>query len=355
MRKILWGVLALVVVAALVLWFARRPIGEMLVERTIEANVGGDPAAKLGDGLHVFMCGTGSPLPDADRAGPCIGVVAGKDAFVFDAGSGSVRKLMRMGFPADRMKAAFLTHLHSDHIDGLGELLLQAWIAGGRNAPLPVYGPQGTEQVVAGFSQAYAIDEGFRIAHHGPQVARSSGFGGAAQILPVPLASATAWEGDGVRITVIKVNHAPVAPAFGYRIDYKGRSISISGDTTYTQEFTGASKGVDVMFHEALNPQFVGEMGAAMERRGRKDAAKIMHDIPGYHASPEDAARSAQGAGAKVLVLYHLVPGPPLRYLNAAFLGDAPDKFDGPIKVGRDGMLVSLPANGEEIKFEQVL
>ena len=352
-RKILLGVAGLVVLAGMATVAGQRQIGELLVERTIDRSVAAAQDAKFDDGIHVFLCGTGSPLPDADRAGPCIGVLAGNDAFVFDSGSGSTRKLLRMGFPADRMRAVFLTHLHSDHIDGLGELLLQAWMAGGRNQPLPVYGPQGTEQVVAGFDQAYAIDKGFRVAHHGPQVARPDGFGGKAMILPVPLSSAPAWNEGGVSITVIKVNHAPVAPAFGYRIDYKGRSVSISGDTIYSQEFTDASRGVDVMFHEALNPKMVGQLGAALDRHGRKDAAKIMHDIPGYHASPEDAARSANGAQAKALVYYHLVPSIPPGFLEAAFIGDAPGIFGGDIRVGRDGLIVELPAGSTQTDYRQ--
>lgn len=354
-RKAAWIVLTLVIAAGLIGWLGRKPIGERLVARVIESNVGADQAAKLGDGLHVFLCGTGSPMPDADRAGPCIGVLAGNDAFVFDSGSGSARKLLRMGFPAEKMKAVFLTHLHSDHIDGLSELLLQSWIAGARSTPLPVYGPQGTQQVIAGFGQAYAIDKGFRVAHHGAQVANPGGYGGAAMILPVPLSSATAWEANGVRITVIKVNHTPVAPAFGYRIDYKGRSVSVSGDTIYSQDFTAASKGVDVMFHEAINKAMVGQMGDTLDRRGRRGAAKIMRDIQGYHATPEDAARSAQAADAKALVLYHLVPGPPSSYFDAAFMGDAPDLFDGEISVARDGMIVSLPAGKTSTDYSQGL
>jgi len=351
LRKALLGLILLLAVLAIAAWLGRRPIGEMLAKRIIAENAGGDPSEALGDGLHVYLCGTGSPIPDADRAGPCLGMLAGNDAFVFDAGSGSVRKLLRMGFPAHKLKAVFLTHLHSDHIDGLGELLLQAWMAGGRSEPIPVYGPQGTEQVIAGLMQAYGPDKGFRIAHHGPQVARPGGFGAAANILPVPLDMAPAWSGDGVRIAVIKVNHPPVMPAFGYRVDYKGRAVSISGDTTASPIFTGASRGVDVMFHEALNPSMVAEMGKSLAAHGRQDAAAIMRDIPPYHSSPEDAARAAEGAKAGALVLYHLVPGPPNRYFEAAFLGDAPQLYQGPITVGRDGEIVSLPAGGKDIRW----
>jgi ribonuclease Z len=344
---------ALLAALALAAWLARKPIGERLIERVIATGVGTDATARLGDGLHAYLCGTGSALPDADRAGACLGVLAGNDAFVFDAGSGSVRKLLRMGFPVDRLKAIFLTHLHSDHIDGLGELMLQAWIAGGRSEPIPVHGPPGTDRVVAGMMQAYAPDKQFRIAHHGPQVARPDGFGGRAVILPPPADTALAWQADGVRVTVIAVDHAPVAPAFGYRIDYRSRAVSVSGDTTQSRAFTAASRGVDVMFHDALNPTMVAQMAAGLATRGRTDAARIMHDIRGYHASPEDAARSAAAAGAKALVLYHLSPGPPSPFFDAAFLGDAPALFGGDITVARDGLIVMLPADGTTIRHHR--
>jgi ribonuclease Z len=325
----------------------------MLASRVISENAGVDRADELEDGLHVYLCGTGSPLPDPDRAGPCLGVLAGNDAFIFDAGSGSVRKLLRMDFPADKLRAIFLTHLHSDHIDGLGEMLLQVWMAGGRSEPIPVYGPLGTEDVIAGLMQAYGPDKAMRIAHHGPQVALPGGFGAAAHILPAPLDVAPVWTAGRVRIAAIKVNHPPVVDAFGYRVDYRGRAVSISGDTTATPVFTGASRGVDVMLHEALSPWMVGELGKSFTAHGRSNPAQIMRDIPGYHSSPEDAAKAAQGAGARALVLYHLIPGPPNRYLDEAFLADAPRQFDGPITVGRDGDIISLPGASKQIRWRE--
>lgn len=356
-RKIALGLAGLVLVAGGLAWTQRATIAMRLFERAVEANAGVDRSAALPDGVHAFLCGSGSPLPDPDRAGPCIGVIAGKHAFVFDTGSGSVRKLLRMGFPPDRLEAAFLTHLHSDHIDGLGELLLQAWVGGGRSTPLPVYGPAGVERVVAGFGEAYALDSGYRITHHGPKIARPGGFGGTAQVIADPAGNpptAVVWDRDGVRITAIRVNHAPVSPAFGYRIDYKGRSMVVSGDTAYSPDLARAARGADVLFHEALQPRLIRVMERTLDRRGRKDAAQIMRDIPGYHTSPEDAARVAEAAAVRALVLYHLVPAVP-RAVEPAFLGDARERFSGRLEVGRDGLLVSLPAGGKAIVFDSAL
>lgn len=354
-RKLLWALAGLVLAIGAVLLLGRGWLAERAFQRALDTSVGVDQSANLPDGINVYICGSGSPMPDAARAGPCIGVLAGKQAFVFDAGSGSIRKLMRMGFPIERIQAGLLTHLHSDHIDGLGELLLQAWIGGSRGAPLPVYGPDGTDKVIAAETQLYDIDKGFRIAHHGPQVARPGGFGGLAQVIALPdgTDSQTVYDQGGVRITAIRVIHDPVKPAFGYRLDYKGRSVTLSGDTIYAPALVKAAKDTDLLLHEALNKRMVAALGGKLAERGRGDAARIMGDIQGYHASPEDAARAASEAGAKALVLYHLVPAPPARLIEPLFLGDAPKAYRGPLKLAQDGMMVSLPAGSEVVTFSK--
>lgn len=352
-RKLLLTAGVLILAATGIALFGRGWLAERAFQSALDKSVGVDQTAAFADGLHLYVCGSGSPMPDANRAGPCLAVLAGQQAFVFDAGSGSIRKLQRMGFPMPRLQAAFLTHLHSDHIDGLGELLLQAWVAGGRSAPLPVYGPAGTDKVIGGLRSAYEIDEGYRVAHHGPKVVHPGGFGGAAQIITLAdgADSQVIYDQGGVKITVIRVNHAPIAPAYGYRIDYKGRSIALSGDTIYSPSFTAAAKGADLMLHEALNKKMVAALGEKLGERGQAANAQIMKDIQNYHASPEDAARSAREAGVQALVLYHLVPAPPVRLIEPMFLGDAPKVFSGTLRLAEDGMLIHLPASSKALEF----
>lgn len=356
-RKIGLALSALLLIAGLTALASRTAIAEWLFARTVAQNVGVDQAAKLPDGLHVYVCGSGSPMPDAERAGPCLAVLAGNDAFVFDAGSGSARKLGRMGFPMERLRAAFLTHLHSDHIDGLGELMLQAWIAGSRGEPLPVIGPAGTDKVVAGLMQAYELDKGYRIAHHGPNVARPAGFGGAPQTIALGEGqqSGIVFQGKGITIKVFTVTHDPIKPAYGYRIDYGGRSVVISGDTVYSANLVANAKGADLLFHEALNSRMVAQLRDALDAHGRRDAAKIMADIPGYHASPEEAARAAKDAGVRALVYYHLVPSIPPGLMERVFVGRSREVFTGELRVSRDGMFVSLPVGSTAIEFKQLL
>jgi len=151
---------------------------------------------------------------------------------VVDVGSGAVRRIGPAGIPMSKVEDVFLTHFHSDHIDGLGELLMQRWAGGAHEAPMPVHGPTGVEDVVAGFNQAYLHDDEYRVAHHGPKIipphgagawrcVRAAGRGQGVVVLDV----------DGLKVTAFAVSHLPITPAVGYRFDYLGRSVVVSGDT----------------------------------------------------------------------------------------------------------------------------
>lgn len=153
----------------------RVDLGTILYARGVTARAGRDAVATLPDGLHVALCGTGSPLPDPSRAGPCALIVAGHHVILVDAGEGSARSLARMTVPAGRIEAVFLTHFHSDPIDGLGPVMLMRWTGRPWSTPLPIYGPTGVAAVVAGINVAYAADAGYRVAHHGARIVPPTG------------------------------------------------------------------------------------------------------------------------------------------------------------------------------------
>ena len=329
-----------------------RPIALALFERAVNRNVGVDRSAALPDGLHLYLCGSGSPMADPERAGPCLGVIAGDTRLIVDVGAGSMRVLGRMGFPVGRTDRLLLTHLHSDHIDGLGELMVQSWVANGRGAPLPVSGPPGTAEVAEGFNRAYRIDAGYRTAHHGTGVANPAGYGLVPTeiVLPDGVRSKVVLRKGDLVVTAIRVSHDPVSDAYAYRIDYKGRSVAISGDTAYEPAFARAAKGVDVLFHEALDPVLVGKMEAAAKANGAPVIAKVLADIPGYHTSPVDAAKIAAQAEVRMLVFYHTVPPLPTALFERAFMDGTGAVFGGDIRLGRDGDLISLPAGSDAIE-----
>lgn len=356
-----WGLIALAIIA-LALVVARHifavPIAEAAFKRAVAENVGQDASTHLPDGLHLYVCGSGSPIPDADRAGPCIGVLAGTRAFIFDVGAGSIRRLTRMGFPTGRTEKLYLSHLHSDHFDGIGELMIGTWVGGSRSAPLPVAGPEGVAEVMNGFNAAYRIDSTYRMAHHGPAVANPAGYGLAPEVIDLPAGpggrAVLLDEGDLV-ITAFLVNHSPIEPAYGFRIDYKGRSAVISGDTVYSENLISVSEGADILFHEALHPEMVAAMSAAAAEAGAAPLAKVFSDILDYHASPVEAAEAAQLAGAGHLVLYHTVPPLPSKLLYPYFLKGTGQAYSGPIDIAEDGLLYSLPASGGPPKSRNAL
>ncbi|GAB5489209.1 MAG: MBL fold metallo-hydrolase [Parasphingorhabdus sp.] len=346
------GVLVLTLIALAFLF--QKQIGTGLFERALDNRVGADNTASLADGLHIGLCGTGSPLANPDRAGPCNVVIAGEQMFIVDIGEGGSRNLNLMAIPTNKINGVLLTHFHSDHIDGMGPLMLNHWVSDASTAPLPVYGPAGVEAIIAGFNAAYATDSTYRTAHHGEKIAPSTGGGAEARPFEMTGNQTLVLEKGGLKITAFTVDHDPVAPAIGYRFDYKDRSACISGDTAKSTNLERVCKGAELLVHEALASHMVKQMTAALEKRKLTNAAIITKDILDYHATPTEAAESAQAAGAKQLVLSHLVPPLPSSYFYPAFLADAPDKFDGEITVGEDGMLFSLPANSTDIEQIQL-
>lgn len=348
-RFALGGFLLLVIAGALAFVFQRQ-IGVWLFERGVERNMARNPLASLPDGLHIALCGTGSPLPNRNRAGPCTVVIAGKAMFVVDAGEGGARNISLMGLPNGQIRALFLTHFHSDHIDGMGPMMLLRWTGAIHKSPLPVYGPTGIDAVIAGFNAAYTADNGYRTAHHGVVNTPPQAAGATAMPFAHPDRPVVVYQADGLTVTAFPVDHRPVHPAVGYRFDYKGRSIVLSGDTAASKSLEVAAKGADLLVHEALEPAMVQTLVDGLAKADRKQTSEIMHDILDYHASPAQAAASAKVAGVKMLVLSHVVPPLPSSYFNAAFLGDAPQRFDGPIIIGEDGQYFSLPAGSKEIE-----
>ena len=329
----------------------RGKIAVALMERVLVKTLAADPIDALPDGLHVGLCGAGSPLPDADRAGPCVAVIAGKKLFVVDIGDGATRNLSLMNLGPARVDAAFLTHFHSDHIDGLGGLMLQHW-GGSAQKPLTVYGPPGVDQVVFGFNTAYALDRGYRIAHHGPKVMPPEGSGGEARPFPIDAANPEVLIIDepDLKVRAFLVDHSPVEPAVGYIFEYKGRKVVISGDTKPSASVQTAAKDADILIHEALSPELVLMMQKSAAKAGRPNLETILHDIPDYHTSPEQAASIAQKAGVKMLLLSHIVPPLRLKALEGPFLGKSRQIFHGRLVIGTDGDFFTLPANSSAMK-----
>ncbi|MBJ19534.1 MAG: MBL fold metallo-hydrolase [bacterium] len=312
------------------------------------------PIASRPDGLHVILCGAGGPLPDPNRSGPCIVVIAGEHVYLVDAGSAAARGMVRVGVPPPLVEAVFLTHFHSDHFDGLGELGLLRWTGGGHKLPLPVFGAEGVAEITGGLNQAYRLDAVYRTAHHGPEVAPPTGAGFRPRSFAEPAEgeARVVFEEDGLRVTAFKVDHRPVSPAVGYRFDYKGRSVLVSGDTSKSANLERFAEGADLLVHEALSRELMGVVGSVAERTGDGRMAKIAEDVLDYHTSPVEAAEIAASVGARHLLYSHIVPPMPIPGLASIFLEGVSAVYDGPVTLGKDGTSISLPANSERIEVD---
>jgi ribonuclease Z len=316
--------------------------------------------APAADGLKVTFCGTSGPLPVHDRAKACVAIQAGGDLYLVDIGPEATENLQTWRMPIATAKAVFLTHLHSDHIGEVGEFNLQSWVAG-RPAPLALVGPPGVEKVAAGFNEAYEPDHRFRNAHHAHgEVSLPIAAGLLAPKVIAPprpgpsgAATATAWKAGDLTVTAIVVAHEPVSPAYAYRFDYHGRSVVISGDTRKWPPLATASKGADVLVHEAQNADMTRQTVQALKALGNARMASVMADTLSYHTTPVEAADLARSAGVRALVLYHLTQSGLPFYTPEAFTRgmDAGGKLDW--RLARDGMTIELPAESAEIRYGQ--
>lgn len=344
---VIFGSIALIAALA---YSQRVSIVTRVMEKGLEVRMGADTVDDLPDGLHVGLCGAGGPMPAPNASGPCVVVVAGKRFFIVDAGSDAIRNVARMGFQPGTLQGVFLTHFHSDHLDGLGEAGTIRWAAGDNSSPLPVYGPEGVQRVVQGFNLAYSQDFSYRHEHHGDSVAPLSGAGlKAVPFDQPPMGELTAVLSEGgLTVEALAVDHSPIDPAVGYRFSYKGRSVLITGDTVKLANIEKFAEGVDILVHEALSPKLVGMMNDAAKNSGNQIMAKITHDILDYHTSPVEAAETARDAGVGHLLYYHIVPPLIFPGQELLYLDGAQDIFPD-YTLGEDGVLFSLPAGSEDI------
>ncbi|MCB2098910.1 MAG: MBL fold metallo-hydrolase [Parvularculaceae bacterium] len=337
---------AIVGLGALAAIATRVPaVQDRLFDKALEKAIAPRGAALLeADGLAVFICGTGSPLPSAKRAQTCTAVFAGGKFFLVDSGTGSWENVQAAGIPGDRLAGVFLTHLHSDHIGDIGEADLGSWVAG-RPGRLSVLGPTGTERIVNGLNEEFALDHAYRTAHHGKAIAEPRTAGLEATVFAGD-ETMTVFDKDGLKITAFPVKHDPVKPAVGYRFEYAGRSVVISGDTAYSTSLIDAARGADVLIHEAQANHMVARMREAAAKAGNARLATVLGDIPSYHTSPVEAAKAANEAGVDWLVLTHFTPAPDNPVAKRIFMRGVSAVRKSNVKMAEDRMTIMLPAEG---------
>lgn len=293
------------------------------------------------DAITVVTCGTGSPFP-SDRAQSCTAVFAGGQFLLFDAGDGAQASMEDLLLPVVDLSAIFLTHFHSDHMADLGEVISRSWILG-RTEVLPVYGGPTVERIVDGFNLVYSPDEVYRLAHHGEEVLPPKTLAAIARrIDDTGIDGMIVYDEGGVVVRAYGVDHSPVAPALGYRVEFGGRSVGISGDTVDTSGLRALADGADVLVGEVMDKGFALDSACAFERLGDERNARLLRDIRTYHMAVDELAQLSADADVGTLVLTHQVPSVPPTQARALFEAPIARVFAGPIVVAEDGTRVTI-------------
>ncbi len=295
------------------------------------------------ENLRVFVCGSASPL-GTGQAQACIAVITPEHFFLIDSGAGSTDNLGRLGLPMAQLDGILLTHFHSDHIAEIYEVNLNSWVQA-RPQPLTLIGPEGVEEITNGINTTYRQDRIYRTGHHGSDLLPPA----LGVLAHKTIASGVIYDGKGLKITAYTGEHPPIHPAVGYRFDYGGRSVVISGDSNVTDNTLKIVEGADLLLHDALSLPITTALSKALAAAGQSRQSKIVSDVLDYHASADSLVELGEKSDVKMVAFYHLVPVPPTSLLEDVFMRGAPDNF----LLTKDLMSFELPVSSDEIIVHQ--
>lgn len=271
--------------------------------------------------MKITLLGTGSPIPDPTRAGPSTLVECGSTRLLVDCGRGVLMRLTAAGVLPPMVTAVLVTHLHSDHLTDLNDVITTHWIMSGGPATLQVFGPPRTREVVEATLASLAPDVQYRLDHHddltwSPSVEVT-------EVAPGDEFALGAGD-DAVSVRVAATDHRPVEPTVAYRVDHDGRSVVLGGDGVPCAGLDDLCDGADAYVQTVLRDDIVKMVPNAR-----------FQDILDYHSTVEDAARTAARAGVRTLVLTHYVPAPAPGQEDD-WRAIAARHFDGEVVLGPD-------------------
>jgi ribonuclease Z len=275
--------------------------------------------------MRVVILGSGSPLPDASRAGPATLVRTAAGDLLVDCGRGVLMRGAAVGTGAPVIRAVLLTHLHSDHITDLNDVFTMRWAMSFAPNPLTIVGPTGTARLMRDIETMLEPDIGYRLAHHDDLTWRP-------ESVVSEVERGTVFEEAGVRVIAAPTDHAPVRPTVGYRVEEGGRSVVLSGDTVPCVGLDQLCAGADVLVQTVVRRDLIEALGVPR-----------LLDILGYHSDIAGAAHTAQRNGVGTLVLTHLVPAP-APGTEQEWIDQAREHFDGEVVLAQDLTAVDLEA-----------
>lgn len=285
------------------------------------------------DNLKVVLLGTGvGPPVNLRQYGASTMIEAGGVRLLFDCGRGTTIRLAQVGVPLGSTSRLFLTHLHSDHVIQIPDLLLTGWVGGGRKVPLEVWGPEGTRDMMDHLQRAFAFDIHMRrdVDEKAP--------GDGIEVVSRDIKQGVVFDQQGVRVTAFLVDHSPVTPAFGYRIDYRGRSVVLSGDTRTSENLIRFAQGVDVLVHEVLDAETV--------RGWFPSNPKMAEAILAKHTTPEQAGELFARVKPRLAVYSHAPDA-------ERVLSQTRKTYAGPLQGAEDLLTIDIGEKIEVRRFAQ--
>jgi ribonuclease Z len=242
--------------------------------------------------MKITLLGTGSPIPNPDRAGAATLLESGSQRLLVDAGRGVVMRMSAAGVLPVMLTGVVITHLHSDHITDLNDVITTHWIMSGGPTPLHLYGPVGIERVVKGILDALEPDISYRLEHHQDSLTWRP------MVEVTEVAPGDTFRLDELQVTVGRTNHQPVEPTVGYRVHHESKSVVFGGDGLPCAELDQLCSGADAYVQTVMRDDLV-----------RQVPNKRFLDILDYHSTVEQAAQTAARSGVKTLVMTHYIPG----------------------------------------------
>ena len=286
-----------------------------------QTEVNKDSSNVISPVIKVTLLGTGTPQPIMERFGASILVQAGSETLLFDAGRGCLQRLRQIKVSYDTIDALFITHLHSDHIVGLPDLWLTGWLTSQRAIPLEIFGPTGTDNMIKHLQKAFVYDIKIRIED---DKAPEEG----SKLLATEIQQGIVYNKNGVKVIAFEVDHFPVVPAFGFRIEYNGHSVVLSGDTRYSENLIKFAKGTDLLIHE---------VAIAPDTLSKSDPK---YHILAHHITPEQTAKVFNKVKPKLAAYSHIVKL--YGYTEQEILKRTKENYSGPVIMGEDLMSFSI-------------
>ena len=280
--------------------------------------------------IRVILLGTGYPMPQFKQFGPGTLIEIGEEKFLFDCGRGAEIRLSQIGRDYTCITKLFLTHLHSDHTVGIPDVWLTGWNNCPRTEPLQVWGPPGTKNMMEHLQKAFEYD--IHIRRDIDEKLNPEG----ATTITREFTEGVIYDQNDIKITAFEVDHGPVKPAYGFRIDYRDYSIALSGDTRPTENLLKYCKGVDLIIHEAICPDWFRD-----HKQGFSE--KQIQAVVDHHTTPEQAGIIFKSISPRLAVYSHIENEPASK---SELMISTRKNYAGPLIVGEDLMTIEI---GEKI------